>query len=233
MNGELVQLRAGRKPTRAPDTPGRLVLTLAVAGFLSGLAIVGAYEITRPLIAANQQAALRRAVFEVVPGAERLQRLVWRDGELVAEPATQGADADDPEVYGGYGDDGTFLGYAIPAEGAGYQDTIQLIYGFVPARSRVVGMQVLESRETPGLGDRIYKDQGFVGAFRDLAVEPRVELVKEAATADNEVAGITGATISSQAVVRIINQANELWRPRLPEEAPPLREPAGGAEEER
>jgi electron transport complex protein RnfG len=232
MNGELVQLRSGRKPKKAPDTPSRLVLTLAVAGFLSGLAIVGAYEITRPMIAANQQAALRRAVFEVVPGAERLQRLVWRDGELLPEPApTRGAD--EPEVYGGYGEDGEFLGYAIPTEGAGYQDTIQLIYGFVPDRSRVVGMQVLESRETPGLGDRIYKDQGFVGAFRDLAVEPRIELVKEAATADNEVAGITGATISSQAVVRIINQANELWLPRLPEAAPPLREPAGGGEEER
>lgn len=210
MSGDLVQISARRE--KAGDSTPRLVATLAVAGFLSGLAIVSAYEATRPRIAANQAKALREAVFEVVPGAERLRRLAWRDGALV--PA-EGDAGDEPSIYAGHGADGGFLGYAIPGEGPGYQDTIRLIYGFDPARRRVIGMRVLESRETPGLGDRIYKDQDFVGAFRDLAAEPEIELVKDGAAADHQVDGITGATISSRAVVRIVNDANQEWLSRL------------------
>lgn len=209
-----------------PETP-RLVLTLAVAGLFSGLAIVGIYRLTLPTIQANQARALREAVFQVLPGSERLQRLEWRDGELV--PAEAEAAVDAPAVYAGYAADGTPVGYAIPGAGAGYQDTIRLIYGYDPSADRIVGMQVLESRETPGLGDRIFKDQDFVQQFRDLAVEPRVELVKDGATAPNHVDAITGATISSAAVVSIIQEANAEWLERLPEEPPALVVPAGEA----
>lgn len=213
---------------RLPETP-RLVVTLGIAGLLSGFAIVGAYRITLPVIQENQAAALRRAVFEVVPGAERLERLVARDGALVraADVPAGSAAADEPSVYAGYTEDGRFLGYAVPSAGAGFQDTIRLLYGYDPERDRIVGMEVLESRETPGLGDRIFKDQEFVAQFRDLAVAPRVELVKEAPTAPNQVDAITGATISSAAVVKIINAGNDQWLERLEgSPVPPLAGPA-------
>lgn len=221
MNGELVQIgdRGLKKP--AVTGPVRLVATLTLAALFSGLAIVGAYELTLPTIVANQAAALRHAVFEVVPGAERLQRLAWRGDRLEVAVGDNGTER---SIYAAHAADGRFLGYAIPAEGAGYQDTIRLIYGFDPQRRRIVGMRVLESRETPGLGDRIYKDEGFVAAFRDLAIEPVVELVKGGASAPNQVDGLTGATISSAAVVRILNTANAEWLPRLfePGQEPPL-----------
>ena len=196
----LVQIGEGRpgKP-RKPGEMAKLILTLTFT----------AYEITRPIIAANQERALREAVFEVVPGAEQLQELFWT-GEHLA------TDGDGESVYGAYAADGAFLGYAIAAEGAGYQDTIRLLYGYDPSRRRVVGMRILESRETPGLGDRIYKEQSFVDAFRDLAIEPEIVLVKEGASAPNEVDGLTGATISSAAVVRTINGGNAAWLERLP-----------------
>ncbi len=237
MSGELVQLRGRKQAAKAPETTIRLVATLGVAGLLSGIAIVGAYEITKPMIEANRARALRQAVFEVVPGAERLQRLAERDGELLPAAGEAGTEA---SIYAGYGPGGSFLGYAIPGEAPGYQDIIKLLYGFDPARRRVIGMEILESRETPGLGDRIYKDEDFVGAFRDLAIEPEIELVADGASADHQVDGITGATISSKAVVRIINQSNAEWLPKLPEpgQEPALQEQtqpeeaAGGADEE-
>jgi electron transport complex protein RnfG len=76
-------------------------------------------------------------------------------------------------------------------------------------------MEVLESRETPGLGDKIIKDTDFVGNFRNLAVDPTVVVVKAGRTSDNEVDAISGATISSQAVVKIINMSNERWMDRV------------------
>ena len=208
-----------RRPREEPRAEApRLVFTLAFAGLVSGLAIVGSYRLTLPTIRANQAAALERAVFEVLPGAERLQRLEWQGGALVAAEA-EAADPD-PAVYAGHTADGALVGYAIPAAGAGYQDTIRLIYGYDPVGRRIVGMVVLESRETPGLGDKIYKDEAFVAQFRELAVDPEVVLVKEEATADNQVDAITGATVSSRAVVGIIQQANAAWLARLGPDAP-------------
>jgi electron transport complex protein RnfG len=190
----------------------RLVLTLAAAGLLSGLAIVGAYEVTLPTIQANNARALERAVFKVVPGSAQMQ------GVVIDEDGAHAAGANEaPDVYAAYDDAGSFAGYAIASEGPGFQDVIRLIYGYDPAARRIVGMDVLESRETPGLGDKIYKDQDFVGNFSALAVDPPIESVKHGEkTAEHHVDAITGATISSKAVVRIIREANERWLDVLP-----------------
>jgi H+/Na+-translocating ferredoxin:NAD+ oxidoreductase subunit G len=201
------------------------VFTLTFAGFVSGLLIVGAFQITLPRITANKAAALHRAVFEVVPGSSQLERLVMSGDKLV--PSETG----DPAIYAAYDSTGAFKGYAIPSEGAGFQDVIKLIYGYLPTTRHIVGMAVLESRETPGLGDRIFKDKDFHDNFKDLAVEPKVELVKGTGTEPNQVDAITGATISSRAVVGIVNAGNAEWLSKLPPpgEEPPLQKSAAGA----
>ena len=191
----------------------RMIFALGLAGLLSGLFIVLVYEATLPMIEANRAAAIRRAVFLVVPGSTALQKLVVQGDSLVIAGAQDEGEA----IYAGYDAAGKFLGYAIPGAGAGFQDTIRLIYGFDPGRKRVVGMDVLESKETPGLGDKIYKDAAFVACFAELAIEPEIVVVKNGTKgADNEVDGITGATISSKAVVKIINLSNAKWLVRLP-----------------
>lgn len=207
------------KEAAAPSSL-RLVLTLAIAGLVSGVAIIGIYESTLPTITANKARELREAVFKVLPGVSQMQALVHRDGALVAveKPAK-----DEPVVYGGYDEGGDFVGYAMPAAGPGFQDTIALLYGYKPAEKQVVGMEILESRETPGLGDKIYKDAEFVAEFSALSVEPEIVSVKKGTGGQpNEVDSITGATISSKAVVRIINETHTAWGEQLP---PPGSEP--------
>jgi len=192
----------------------RLVLTLAIAGLVSGMAIIGIYESTLPTITANKARELREAVFKVLPGVSQMQALVYRDGELVVvAEAAKG----EPVIYGGYDEQGDFVGYAMPAAGPGFQDTIAILYGYKPADKIVVGMEVLESRETPGLGDKIYKDAVFVAGFSALSVEPEIFAVKKGTKSQpNEIDAITGATISSKAVVRIINEAHAAWSAQLP-----------------
>ncbi|NIM71650.1 MAG: FMN-binding protein, partial [Gammaproteobacteria bacterium] len=86
---------------------------------------------------------------------------------------------DEPVVYGGYDEQGDFVGYAMPGAGPGFQDTIALLYGYLPGDKQVVGMEILESRETPGLGDKIYKDADFVAEFSALSIEPEIVAVKK------------------------------------------------------
>lgn len=205
----------------------RLVATLTIAGLFSGLSIVIAYRTTLPRIQANQRAALERAVFEVLPGTVRLERLTWNGTALAAGAAGQGAL--DESIFAGYDGAEKLVGYAVPGSGAGFQDTIKLIYGLDPTAARVLGMTVLESRETPGLGDKIYKDSKFIGEFRELVVEPVIELIKGHGDKDNQVDAITGATISSRAVVKILNQTNAIWRPRIAALAAQLAAAGGGA----
>jgi electron transport complex protein RnfG len=206
-----------RLPTNPAAEPSstRLILTLAVAGFVSGLAIIAIYELTLPTITANKAESLRQAVFKVLPGVTKMQMLAYREGTLLPVGADQQAEQ---IIYEGYDKAGNFVGYAIPGEGAGFQDTIRLLYGYQPAKGLVVGMEVLESRETPGLGDKIYKDANFVSGFRQLAADPEIVSVKKGTkSAPNEIDAITGATISSQAVVRIINETNQVWGGRFDE----------------
>jgi electron transport complex protein RnfG len=202
----------------------RLAGTLAVAGILSGTILVAAYEVTTPMIEAHRRAAIRKAVFEVVPGADRMRKLAFEGGALKA--VDEGAPG--PAVYAAWGQDG-FKGWAVAAEGAGFQDTIRLLWGVAPDGQRSLGIAVLESRETPGLGDRIYKDPRFGAAFQGLALHPVVELVKPGeGGGPNQVDGITGATISSKAVVKIVNTGNAEWLSRLPA-TPPVEAPAAPA----
>ncbi|MHC4768784.1 MAG: FMN-binding protein, partial [Planctomycetota bacterium] len=165
-------------------------------------------------------------VFTVVPGSTDIQKFALRNGVLV--PVADGEAVTEPTIHAAYDESGAFLGWAIANGGPGFQDTIGVLYGYDPVRRQVTGMHILESRETPGLGDKIFKDEDFVGNFAALAIEPEIVVVKDGRDADNEVDAITGATISSKAVVRIINEANAQWLEVLPppEDVPPPTEPA-------
>lgn len=194
---------------QAEPSPIKLILTLGIAGLLSGIAIVGIYEVTLPTITTYKAKMLREAVFKVLPGVTQIQKMHYTNEQLQAEDSEQN---NSDTLYAGYNAEGHLVGYAIPGEGPGFQDTIRLLYGYLPNKQQIVGMEILESRETPGLGDKIYKDANFVANFKALAVEPSIILVKKGSkSAHNEVDAISGATISSKAVVKIINQTNDKW----------------------
>lgn len=220
MNEVQVTISVGQKPASGL----KLVVTLVLAASISALFLSSAYQITKPIIDANNARALKAAVFKVVPGSTQMQPLALLEGQLVVLGEEEETDAE--VIYAAYDDAGTFLGYAIENAGSGFQDIIRILYGYDPARKRVIGMEVLESRETPGLGDKIWKDESFVSDFYDLAIEPEIIVVKGASSGNNEVDAITGATISSKAVVRIINEANARWLEFLPApgEEPPMKQ---------
>ena len=68
--------------TGSEPTSVRLVLTLSLAGLLSGLIIVTIFEVTLPTITAYKAEQLRLAVFKVLPGVTNMKRLVYSDGKL-------------------------------------------------------------------------------------------------------------------------------------------------------
>lgn len=199
---------SGEQPTSM-----RLIGTLGLAGFLAGLVLVCVYLVTLPTIEANRAEALRKAIFNVLPGTTATAAYAVRNGALVDLGGSK-PQPGERVIYQGRDDAGLATGYAIPGEGAGFQDTIKLLFGFDSVRRVIVGMEVLESRETPGLGDKIITDAHFLSNFDALVVEPKITTVKRGKkTQPFEVDTITGATISSKAVVAILNKSIGEWLP--------------------
>jgi electron transport complex protein RnfG len=178
----------------------RLVATLAGFGALAGLLLSAAYKATLPRITAHKEEMLGRAVREVLKEPERFERIEVPGGD---------------RVYVGFGPDGKPVGFAIDASAAGFADNVRVLFGYDAAARKLLGMKVLESKETPGLGDRIEKDPAFRAQF-DGAAAPLLGVRAGGRTgAPGEVDLITGATISSKTVLRVINGALDRLRPAL------------------
>lgn len=200
----------------APEQPSavRLVGTLGGAAMLAGLAIVLVNAWAQPRIAEHRARALRDAVTEVLGGPERFEARWVVDGR-VEETLPAGADsASAAAVYAGWDAQGGLVGFAVPGEKPGYQDVVRVIFGYDPRSGRVLGMKVLASKETPGLGSRITTDSSFIGEFRGVEA-PLVAVKEEAGGTPGQVDMITGATISSRTVVEIINARLEAVGPAL------------------
>lgn len=210
-------------PVRPAASAPRLVATLGGFGALAGLLIVLAFSVTQPTIRANKAAALAAAIGEVLGAPDRYDTL-YLAADALSRELPSGANAENAEaVYLGWRGE-TPAGFAIVANGPGFQDNIRLIFGYDPATSRLLGMTVLESKETPGLGDKIYKDREFVSQF--ARVQAPIVGVKQGQGdgEPTELVMITGATISSRAVIKAINTTLERVGPMVaayrPEGAP-------------
>lgn len=203
--------------TMLQKEPGsaRMVAVMGAIGLISSVLLVATYQVTLPYVEANREAYLEAAVFDVLPGAvHRIGFAPDGHGGLarLEAGATRGL-----RLFAGYDADGRLVGVAVEAKGQGFQDVLRILYGYVPACACVVGMKVLESKETPGLGDKIEKDAAFLANFDSLDVRLApdgqrllhgVGLVKQGAEREAwEIAAITGATISSRAIATIINSS--------------------------
>jgi len=177
----------------------QMVLVLSIVGMISGASLVGIYKYTQPRIEQNKKEEIRRAIFEVIPQAKSYKTIA-KKGKL---------------IYQGLDSSGNLVGYAFTGEGAGYQGTIEIMIGMDSHLEKVTGIQILESVETPGLGAKI-TSKAFRNQFKALLVSPLIELIKGKKTEKpNQIQAITGATISSQAVVDILNKTIKETREKL------------------
>lgn len=100
-------------------------------------------------------------------------------------------------------------------KGRGLWGMIEGIATYDSAVSRIVGVRVLSQEETPGLGDRI-KDAEYLVTYRGKTAAAPLELaLRHKAEAENEVDAISGATLSSQALVSIVSEAARRLRAAL------------------
>lgn len=202
-----------------PDAK-RMIGALTAVAVVSGVLLVFVYQATLPRITENKRRAIERAVFEVLPGTVTRETFFITDDAIAVfhEGDTAGT-----KIYAGYDEQGKLVGVALEAAAQGYQDIVRTIYGYSPDKGQITGMTVVESKETPGLGDRIGKDEAFKSNFVALdatlnenqtALLHVIETVRSGKKESPwQIDGISGATISSEAVGRMINESAQKYLP--------------------
>ena len=198
--------------TKRPARSTKMLRAMVGIGIMSALLIVLTFELTLPRVQQLKAEALEKAVFNVLPGTASIQAFAINgNGELITTTKDTQAEF---MVYAGYDKNRKLIGYAVEAAGQGYADIIRILYGYDPERQVIIGFEVLESKETPGLGDKIEKEQRFLDNFKALDVslnkdgqlKNKVITVKQGKKQNAwEIDGITGATISSRAIGNIIS----------------------------
>jgi electron transport complex protein RnfG len=132
-------------------------------------------------------------------------------------------------VFLGYGENDELVGAVITSQAMGYQDLVTVLFSYSFEKQAIIGSKVLESKETPGLGDKVELEPHFLANFEALdarlnddgtaLANPIVTVKQGEKTEPWQIDGITGATITSDAIGVILNKGASEWVPLLEREA--------------
>lgn len=175
---------------------GLLMLITAIAA----TALAGIYSVTKPRIDLQKQLTLENALTIALPEADSEAIIPVRSDSTGEVIYYKGFDSPDTS---------SLVGYAFVAKEPGYSSVLETMVG-VDTTGDIIGMKVLDQKETPGLGTRIEEvkygetdpwfQQQFIGKDADdVAVEQD----------GGDIQSITGATITSRAVTKSIVSAYE------------------------
>ena len=180
----------------------KMILVLGITAFASGFFLSFVYTKTLQEIEHNRKREIEVSIKELVPEGKR-----YKFSQLGGY-----------KVYRVYNDKDEIVGYCILASGSGYQGEIKILIAVAADLEKLLGIKIVENVETPGLGGKITSDW-FVEQFKNLKFMPKIEYVKnKKPVKKNQIQAITGATISSSSVVRIINTAIKKVLPALENE---------------
>ena len=189
-----------KKSSSNPLAQAWLVLVLAIL-YGGGLAFVN--STLSPKIAENIKNETYSLIPELVGNPESFE---------VSEVLMPLNESENLTIYQVMSPESQGIGWVIPAYSLGFADKIQLLVGVDYKCSQIIGMRVIDQKETPGLGNFIV-EPAFTGQFSGKLTAEPIEIVKTEPSKASEVKAVTGATISSNTVAAAVNEAIKMAKP--------------------
>lgn len=174
---------------------GTLFAVTAVTGLILGFV----QHFTEQAIMRTELEARNAAFREVMPDAKTFNPVDVADNEFITG------------IQKAEGDSG-LVGWCMSISSKGYGGPVGFIAG-ITKDGTVKAIKILNHSETPGLGARSTEPE-FYEQFNDRSVLP-LKVVKGTAENPDEIAAISGATITSTAVTNGVNAAVEYWSKKL------------------
>lgn len=175
----------------------RMVFALFVVAAIAAIVLGLTDLVTREPIAAAQKAALHQALQQVLPA---------HHNDPQADKIHLGAGANQPDVmmYPARDAAGVLQGLAWEVVAPdGYSGSIRILVGVRPD-GRVFAIRITQHQETPGLGDGVVKNKGWLASFVDQNLGSKNWKVKKDGGDFDQ---FTGATITPRAVVKAVKGA--------------------------
>lgn len=188
----------GAKGTKKIVSLGLILFTVTA---ITGLILGFVYEITAGPIQKTQERLKTEALAGALPEADSFSPLEFTGGPDAILTDIQEAKRED-----------RLAGYCITVTPKGYAGPIELVVG-ITSEGAVRAIRVLNQSETPGLGAKAALPS-FSGQFEDKTAE-KLTVSKSPPSAPDQIQAISGATITSDAVVTGVNAALDYWKKNL------------------
>lgn len=192
----------------------KMLAFVFIMGFLTSLVFVGMDALTAERIEANKDAAIYSAVLthnEISYNSGNLTD-VFNENIMIEEVDYQGQTL---SFYINESNGNVSFMYGVFSLG-GLWGPVRGVITLESDFQTIVNVTVLEEQETPGLGGKV-KNREFLDQFVGLVLLPEldrpVEVNKDAAeNKSNEVDEISGATGTSNAFERLLNDSYQIYR---------------------
>ena len=180
----------------------KLGVTLLIIAAVAAGILAFTNDITGPIIAEREKEEAFGAFLDLFPDADDFIEI---DADLLAE--IQSTNTNVNGVLEAKSGDET-IGYAFQVSAGGYGGAVNTIAG-INTDNTIAGIRIGTHSETPNLGDVIEKPN-FTDSYMGKTTTEKLVGVGSP-SADNEVLSISGATISSFAVLTGVNDANDAY----------------------
>jgi len=188
---------------------------LIVASFAFGLLLAATNYALEPRIIQNKIKKLNRKAMVLLPAAKEFVPLELAEGDAIRIMSARGKEVE-IDVYKGVSADGNEVGWAFSVSGSGFADRIELVVVVDYTFERMMGYGVLFSNETPYVGDKIKDPEIFGNQFKGVPIgQFKLMMTGDRSKIDSEIIAISGATISSEAVVAILNDSLEQIKEKM------------------
>lgn len=174
----------------------KMLIFVIVMGTISSALLVGVNSYTAPLITKNEEIKLKSSVLDAFEIPYEKPKIISIFDEKVKE-----ATKDKYKFYNTA--DGSI---AFEFSGPGLWGPVKGIISLEKDLKTIRKIKVTHQEETPGLGSRI-SEENYLKQFKNKEILPKLIFKPEGKSAQkNEVDAITGATGSSRAFEKLINE---------------------------
>lgn len=166
-------------------------IVLLVVGVIAAAALGFTNEATKDIIEKQRADARNSAMKAIIPEAEAFEQI----GETKVYNAKDGA--------------GNIVGGIVFTYPNGFGGPVEVITG-VGTDGTVKGVRIGSHTETPDLGSRATEPK-FYEQFAGLSTSKDIVVIKVGTPGDNEIAAISGATVTSNGVVEGVKEAIKIF----------------------
>lgn len=173
---------------------------LLASSFVFGLLIAVTNAALSGKIEQNKAAKLNELTRTLLPDAE-----IFQPVQAEIEVTLPDGSKEPARIFEALSADKQRVGWSFMAHGSGFSGDIELVLAADKDFQKLMGYSVLVSSETPGFGDQMKNDY-YRNQFVNAPTE-QLTLSKTGnpAAIDSQIVAMTGATVTSQAVVSLVN----------------------------